>query len=125
METDFADAMRRATLATREHDVLKATKIILQAVTGRAAAGDVDAPPARSTTSTLRLIESEPHAERRETDFRAKAAPPTRWKSPPRRSSVPWRSLPVRQMGTAMTLNGPGCEQGLASLFSGFSCSRG
>ena len=78
METDFADAMRRATLATREHDVLKATKIILQAVTGRAAAGDVDAPPARSTTSTLRLIESEPHAERRETDFRAKAAPPTR-----------------------------------------------
>ena len=67
--TDFADAMRRATLATREHDVLKATKIILQAVTGRAAAGDVDAPHARSTTSTLRLIQSEPHAERRETDF--------------------------------------------------------
>ena len=78
MKTDFSDAMRRATLATRAQDVVNATKIILQAVTGRPPARDVDAPPSSAAPPTLRLIESEPNVEPREADFRAKTAPRNR-----------------------------------------------
>ena len=86
MKADFADAMRRATLATRAQDVLKATKIIMHAVTGRIPAHPDEAPPARK----FGLIASEreipdaaasstvPNAERREPDFLARAAPRAR-----------------------------------------------
>jgi poly(hydroxyalkanoate) depolymerase family esterase len=79
MKSDFADAMRRATLAARAHDVVNATKIILKAVTGRAASDDANVA---AMPSTLRLIRPEhersdatgpaaPHAGRRAEEFRA------------------------------------------------------
>jgi poly(hydroxyalkanoate) depolymerase family esterase len=74
MRIDFIDAMRRATLATRANDVGKATEIVLQAVTGRLPTGDIDAQPARSTPSTLRLIDSEPNAQSHRAGFQAKAS---------------------------------------------------
>lgn len=77
MKIDFAEAMRRATLATRAQDVASATRIILEAVTGRGA----EAAPQPEPRSMLGLFGPEPKsdddasarpdAELREPDFRS------------------------------------------------------
>ena len=66
MKVDFAEAMRLATLSTRANDVVKATKIILHAVTGRPQTAEDDTAfsnnPAHGPKlhSTLRLINPDP-----------------------------------------------------------------
>jgi poly(hydroxyalkanoate) depolymerase family esterase len=66
MKIDFAEAMRLATLSTRANDVVKATKIILHAVTGRPQTAEDDTAFSNNPVhrpklhSTLRLINPDP-----------------------------------------------------------------
>ncbi len=70
MKMDFAEAMRQATLSTRANDVVKATKIILHAVTGWPETADDDAASPNSPAdgpalrSRLRAIERDPEGDK-------------------------------------------------------------
>ncbi len=83
MKIDFAEAMRLATLSTRANNVTNATKIILQAVTGRPNISDDDAAFSNSPAdglnlrSTLCLNERDPEHEEAHRERQPASAAPT------------------------------------------------
>ncbi|HEY1941901.1 MAG TPA: PHB depolymerase family esterase [Roseiarcus sp.] len=83
MKIDFAEAMRLATLSTRANNVMNATKIILQAVSGRPEISDDDTASSDSPVDdlkvhpTLRLIERDPEREKDSREGQPASGTPT------------------------------------------------